>query len=84
MKYLEKEDILHITISEEAEITSAEINPNVTAEFNKKGEIIGVEIIDASSFIRDMILESEGAKLLNLSEFEAPAKLSNNNNHRHP
>jgi uncharacterized protein YuzE len=38
MKYFEKEDILHITLSEGAEITSTEINPNVTAEFNEKAK----------------------------------------------
>ena len=30
-------------------------SPNITAELNKSGEIIGMEILEASSFIRDSI-----------------------------
>ena len=41
--------------------------PNITAELNKAGELIGIEIIQASSFIRDVILESAQAKILNLA-----------------
>ena len=66
MTYFEQEDILHLTISAEPETGSVEISPNITAELNEAGELIGVEIIQASSFIRDTILESAQAKLLNL------------------
>jgi uncharacterized protein YuzE len=34
------------------------MTPNITAELNETGELIGIEIINASSFIRDSILES--------------------------
>ena len=34
-----------------------EISPNITAEMNEKGELIGIEIVKASTFIRDSILE---------------------------
>ena len=67
MTYFEQEDILHLTLSDEAETGSIEISPNITAELNEAGELIGIEIIRASSFIRDTILESAQAKLLNLS-----------------
>ena len=67
MKYFEEEDILHLTISEESEANSVEINPNITVELNNAGELIGIEIINASSFIRDSILESTQGKILNLS-----------------
>jgi uncharacterized protein YuzE len=67
MSYFEQEDILHLTISDEPEANSVEINPNITAELNDAGELIGVEIINASSFIRDAILESTQGKILNLS-----------------
>ena len=66
MTYFEQEDILHLTLSNEPEAGSVEISPNITAELNEAGELIGVEIIQASSFIRDTILESAQAKLLNL------------------
>jgi uncharacterized protein YuzE len=67
MSYFEQEDILHLTISEETEASSVEINPNITAELNDAGELIGIEIINASSFIRDAIIESTQGKILNLS-----------------
>jgi uncharacterized protein YuzE len=66
MRYFE-EDILHLTISDEPEANSVEINPNITAELNDLGELIGLEITNASSFIRDSILESTQGKILNLS-----------------
>ncbi|MGK7893335.1 MAG: DUF2283 domain-containing protein, partial [Xenococcus sp. (in: cyanobacteria)] len=42
-------------------------SPNITAELNESGELIGIEIINASSFIRDSIVESTQGKILNLS-----------------
>ena len=67
MRYFEQEDILHLLIADEAEADSVEISPNVTAELNSEGELIGVEILNASSFLRDSILESVQGKLLSLT-----------------
>ena len=67
LSYFKEEDILHLAISDEHECASVEISPNITAELNDKNELIGIEIIGASSFIRDSILESAQAKLLQLS-----------------
>jgi len=72
MTYFEKEDILHVCISDEGEASSVELTPNITAELNEKGELIGVEILDASSYVRDVILESVQAKVLQLSEPRTP------------
>ena len=66
MTYFKDEDIIHIAISDEKEANSIELSPNITAEMNDKGELIGLEIIEASSFIRDYILESSQAKILKL------------------
>jgi uncharacterized protein YuzE len=52
MVYFENEDILHLSISEEPESGSVELSPNVTAELNDRGELIGVEIINASSYYK--------------------------------
>ena len=71
MTYFKEEDILHLLISEEPEAGSIEISPNVTAELNAAGELIGVEILNASTYIRDFILESVQGKLLNLVRSEA-------------
>jgi len=64
MTYFKDEDILHIVISDEKEANSIELSPNITAEMNEIGELIGIEILDASAFIRDSILESSQAKIL--------------------
>ena len=74
MMYFESEDVLHLSVSEEPESGSIELSPNITAELNDKGELIGIEIINASSYIRDSILESVQGKLLNLSTKEAVVK----------
>ena len=68
MVYFEQEDILHLAISDEPEGGSIELNPNITAELNGNGELIGIEILNASAFIRDSILESVQAKMLALGK----------------
>jgi uncharacterized protein YuzE len=67
MMYFKEEDVLHLAISDDKETGSIEISPNVTAELNKEGELIGIEIFNASSFIRDSIMETVQAKVLNLT-----------------
>ena len=64
MAYFEQEDILHLEISDEPEKGSIELNPNITVELNDAGELIGIEIINASAFIRESIMESVQAKIL--------------------
>ena len=73
MVYFEKNDILHLSISDDPEAGSIELSPDITAELNEQGDLIGIEIINASSFIRDSILESAQAKLLNLKANKAVA-----------
>ncbi len=73
MVYFEENDILYLSISSEMEVGSIELSPDITVELNEKGNLIGVEIINASSFIRDSILESAQAKLLNLNANRAVA-----------
>ncbi len=66
MTYFDKDDVLYLEISDEPEAGSIELDPNITAELNDKGELIGVEILRASDFIRDSVLESIQAKMLQL------------------
>jgi uncharacterized protein YuzE len=68
MNYFGEDDILHIVISEEVESGSVELSPNITAELNEKGELIGIEILNASDYLRDSLLEGIQAKLLHLQE----------------
>ena len=55
MTYFEKEDILHLVISDEPESNSIELSPNITTELNENGELIGIEILNASTFIQDIV-----------------------------
>jgi len=71
MSYFEKEDILHLAISEGPEARSVELRPNLTAELNASGELIGIEILKASTFLRDTIVESAQAKLLDFLHAES-------------
>ena len=68
MTYFENDDVLHLAISDEPEAGSVEVSPNITAELNAKGELIGIEILSARAFIRDSVLDSVQAKVLNLAE----------------
>ena len=70
MTYFEKEDILHLVISDEPESDSLELSPNITAELNENGELIGIEILNASAFIQDTILDANFAKGLSLANIE--------------
>ncbi len=70
LQYFEQEDILHLVISEEPEKGSVEIAPNITAELNEKGEVIGIEILEASRFLMDALLESVQARVLRIPEHQ--------------
>ena len=71
MMYFEKDDVLHLAISDEPEAGSVELGPNITVELNDQGEMIGIEILEASRFIRDSIMESVQAKILRVPEFQS-------------
>ena len=68
IRYFEKEDVLHLVLAEGTESRSLEIGPNITVELNEENELIGVEILNASSFLRDAVRESIQAKPLQLLE----------------
>ncbi|MGE0884180.1 MAG: DUF2283 domain-containing protein [Blastocatellales bacterium] len=71
IQYFEKEDVLHLAITEEPESRSLGLSPDITVELNDKDEMIGVEILNASKFLRDAVLESIQAKMLRVLEAEA-------------
>lgn len=68
VRYFEQEDVLHLVLGDGAEGRSLELSPNITVELNDKNELIGVEILNASAFLRDTVLESIQAKTLQLLE----------------
>ena len=67
MTYFPEQDVIHLVMTDEDEMASVELSPNITAELNADGELIGVEILKASIFLRDFILESTQAKLMQTS-----------------
>ena len=71
LAYFAQEDILHLVLSDEPEAQSVELSPNIRAELNDKGDLIGVEILKASLFLRDTIMESAQAKLLGVLHAES-------------
>lgn len=73
IKYFEQEDILHLVISEGPESRSLELSPTITVELNDQDELIGVEILQASKFLRDIVLESIQAKTLQALEIKLAA-----------
>ena len=40
---------MHLVTGDEPEFRSVELSPNITLELNKKNEVIGIEILKASS-----------------------------------
>ena len=64
--YFEDEDVLHLALSDEREAESVELSVNVTAELNAAGELIGIEILDARNYLRDTILDTAQARMLQL------------------
>ena len=71
VRYFEKEDVLHLLIADGPETRSLELAPNITVELGEENEMIGVEILNASSFLRDAVLESIQARTLKVLEAEA-------------
>ena len=70
VRYFEQEDILHLLIAEGPETRSLELTPNITVELGENNELIGVEILNASAFLRDAVLESIHARTLQVLEAE--------------
>jgi uncharacterized protein YuzE len=66
--YFPDQDVIHLAMTDEDEAASMELSPNITAELNADGELIGVEILKASTFLRDFILESTQVKLMQSSK----------------
>ena len=67
LAYFETEDVLHLVIADGEEAASVELSPNITAEINDKGQLIGIEILNARDFLRDAIMGTAQARLLNLT-----------------
>ena len=69
--YFEKDDVLHYSLTDEPETNSLEISHDITAELNERGELIGIEILNVSRFLRDVVMDSIQAKMLDLTAAKA-------------
>ncbi|WP_374686309.1 DUF2283 domain-containing protein [Promineifilum sp.] len=68
VRYFETEDILHIAIAGGPESRTIELSPTITVELDDNDEMIGVEILEASAFLRDAVLESIQARTMRILE----------------
>jgi uncharacterized protein YuzE len=55
VKHYPENNVLYVLIQAGEEATSVEIEPGVTAELNKSGKLIGIEILDASKYLRKLV-----------------------------
>ena len=46
------------------------MSPNITAELSSKGKLIGIEVLNASIYLRDFLMETAQARQLNLNSPE--------------
>jgi uncharacterized protein YuzE len=53
--YFDHEDILHLVLAEGDEANSMALSPTMTAELNAQGEVIGIEIVQARTFLRETL-----------------------------
>jgi uncharacterized protein YuzE len=65
--YFDQEDILHLLFADGEEDNSVELSPTITAELNAQGEVIGIEILQASAFVREALQDLAHAQQLKLS-----------------
>ncbi len=65
--YFDHEDMLHLVLAAGEETNSVALSPTMTAELNAHGEVIGMEGLHASTFVRDTLLALAQAHQLPLS-----------------
>ena len=46
-----------LALSEEDEASSLELSPDITAELNERGELIGIGILNACAFVQETFAE---------------------------
>ena len=55
VNYDSKEDILYIVAKKGKEEEFVEIAPGINVELDGKGEVIGIELLNASSFLKPVV-----------------------------
>ncbi len=57
MVYFEQEDILHLMVASGSEAQSIELSPDVTVEMDTDGQTLGVEIVNASQYVPELLAQ---------------------------
>lgn len=55
VNYDPKADVLYIAAKKGTEEEFVEVAPGINVELNEKGEVIGIEILNASSFLKPIV-----------------------------
>lgn len=63
LQYYEDSDVLYYLLEEEEEDSFVEVAPGVTVELNEQKEIIGIEILEASKFMKSFVIGNFQKKL---------------------
>ena len=56
LRYFPDKDILSLWCADGKERTSVELRPQVTAEYDAKGALLGIAMLDASPLVHDLLL----------------------------
>ena len=56
LMYFPDKDILYLWFADGKERASVELRPNVTAEYDAQNALLGIEMLDASPFVHDLLL----------------------------
>lgn len=57
LHYYARADVLHYLAREGEQFASREVAPGVTLELDERGQVIGIEILDASRFMRRFVMK---------------------------
>ncbi len=57
LRYYPKSDVLHYVVRCGEEFATREAAPGVTLELDQRGRLIGIEILDASRFMRKFVIQ---------------------------
>ncbi len=68
LNYYPKSDVLHYVLKPGEEFGSREVAPGVTLELDRRGTVIGIEILDASKYMRTFVLEQYRETVLKSSK----------------
>ncbi len=62
-KYYPDTDSLYIDLSERKSVDSKEISPDVVLDFDEKGQLVGIDIDNASKHVNLSSVKTEGVPL---------------------